>query len=241
MTYEYTSDDHNTWKKALEKQLPLFEKYACKEYLQGFKDLSFELDVIPNITHLSQMLFNKYNWRLIPVEHYINAQQYLAHISEFELPVVLSMRPNSSTEFYQSESPDLLHEVLGHCPFLTNVEYSKFINKMACFATQYLKDQHEFDLFSKFYYLTIEFGVIYNSLSELKVYGAAILPSYTEMQNAIKFGNKNKLNIEDVLSESYKIGEILQKYYYVSSLEDLYDINLYEVVEHIKLRTTCIV
>ena len=81
--------------------------------------------------------------------------------------------------FYTPE-PDIVHEIIGHANMLAGDELADLYVAAGEASLRATSDEsHEF--FSKLFWFTLEFGVVYES-GELRAYGAGLLSSYGEIE-----------------------------------------------------------
>jgi phenylalanine-4-hydroxylase len=226
--FTYSVEDNSVWRKLLHQQLPLVEKYACREYLQGLKIINFSSEYIPSLIEVSNHLFKLTAWQLKPVEQIVSNREFFKLLSEKTFPVIRKIRSEKEIDFYTNESPDVFHEYFGHCPMLTNGQYAKLMHKMGLISINL--DCKKIDILSKIFWNTFEFGIIYNS-STLKIYGAGILPSRVEIQRVINNPETllQKFDIFTSLNATLK-GNINQpQYFYINDLDDLHDMIYYDI------------
>ena len=226
--YSYTDQDHLVWQRLIEQQKHLVIKVACSEYIEGLEKINFPSMYIPNSHDISERLKDLSGWSLIPVDKIVSNGIFFEMLCKKQFPVIRKIRHADEIDFYTDESPDVFHEYFGHCPLLT---YQPYADSMQCFG-KYAKNCSEELLFilSKLFWATFEFGLIKNQ-DEIKIYGAGILPSRTETLRI--FENQNfrveRLNIFSELESSLQ-GNINQEvYYYIESLNDLFDIIKYDL------------
>lgn len=226
--FDYTNENNLVWKQLMANQLPLAKKYACPEYLIGLEHMAFPLDHVPSLEQVSTKLTKISDWSLEPVDSIIAPRQFFEKLSNKVFPVVRMIRDKSEIDFYTNESPDVFHEYFGHCPMLTNKQYA---DNMHIFA-QHAAASKEKNLlrFAKIYWATFEFGLIKNS-DGIKIYGAGILPSKTELLRVINQDNIQfqKLDVNMNLDSSLQ-GNINQSLlYYINNFNELYSIINYNL------------
>lgn len=226
--FTYSVQDNIVWQKLLLQQLPLVEKYACDEYLDGLRTINFSKDYIPSLIELSNRLFKLTAWKLKPIARIVSNREFFKLLSKRTFPVIRKIRSEKEIDFYTNESPDVFHEYFGHCPMLTNVQYAELMHKMGLISINL--DCKKIDILSKIFWNTFEFGVIYNS-SALKIYGAGILPSRLEIQRVTNNAETllQKFDIFTSLNATLK-GNINQpQYFYINDLNDLHDMIYYDI------------
>ena len=53
---EFTEDQHDIWRSLYSRQFPKIEKYICKEYQEGFKNIQLPADHIPSVRELNEKI-----------------------------------------------------------------------------------------------------------------------------------------------------------------------------------------
>src|SRR5215831_1833730 len=59
---KYTTDEHAVWKTLFERQTKLLPGRACKEFVEGMRDLPIGADQIPDFRRLSDVLMKHTGW-----------------------------------------------------------------------------------------------------------------------------------------------------------------------------------
>lgn len=223
MSINYTEEDHQVWHDLITQQLPIVSKIACKEYLEGLELLKLSIDRIPNISEVSAKLYSFTGWNLIIVDNLISNRIFLQMLANKQFPVIPIIRSREEIDFYTNESPDVFHELFGHCPLLTNKQYANSMWKIGNLSLNC--DDKLIERLAHIFWATYEFGLL-DTAEGIKIYGAGILPSKSETNRAVESNQviRKKLNIFSDLDASLQ-GNIAQAIYYtIDSLEMLYDI-----------------
>lgn len=222
-SFEYSNEDKAVWKTLLSQQLPLVKRFACFEYLDGLEKLNFSFDHIPSISEMSKKLMRLSGWSLDSVDTLVPSRVFFEMLSQKRYPTIRVIRHKDEIDFYTNESPDVFHEYFGHGPMLAHEKYSECMRLFGEYAHN-CTDEILIRL-TKIFWATFEFGLIKNS-SNIKIYGAGILPSRQETMKIVINDNLNlqKLDVFEDLTSSL-LGNISQPtYYYIESLECLHHI-----------------
>jgi phenylalanine-4-hydroxylase len=182
-TPDYTEEDHSTWAALFERQLPVAQKYACKEFLEGLPKLQFDPKRLPDPTMISERLRRLTGWTLGDAQNeYLGATEWFEHIAEFRFPVTNYIRKPHELEF--TPMPDLFHEYFGHLALFAN-DY--FADSAQMYGPLYLSAQTEQQqlAIARLWWFSIEFGVVREN-GEFKAFGAGLLSSPGEMAHAMK-------------------------------------------------------
>jgi phenylalanine-4-hydroxylase len=84
-----------------------------------------------------------------------------------------------SVPFYTPE-PDIIHEIIGHANMLGHPVFAD-LYELAGQASLRARSDAALDFFSKVFWFTLEFGVLWED-GELRAYGAGLLSSYGEIE-----------------------------------------------------------
>ncbi|MDI9358237.1 MAG: hypothetical protein QM528_04780 [Phycisphaerales bacterium] len=226
---KYTAEDQEVWRYLFERQEKLLVGKASAEYLKCLKQLSPVLNSlkIPVFEKLSEYLYKTNGWVIEVFEGMIQPNDFFNFMSQKKFPANTWLRNKTHVDY--SESPDMFHDVFGHIPLLMNRAFSEYVFAYATIAKRYINNEEVLKQMQKFYWFTIEFGLI-KEWGETKIYGAGILSS-PEESNFV-FTNKARIhpfNLDNLIKKEYR-SDILQKdYYQINSYSTLWEyLKIYE-------------
>ncbi|MBP0041338.1 MAG: hypothetical protein J7545_05095 [Roseofilum sp. SBFL] len=176
---DYSRQSYDNWQLLLKKQLVNIEGRATGYFMEGLKSILPLIQDIPNITVLSDFLYQSIGWQLWPVQGLLEPGIFFYLLSHQYFPVSTVVR--SQTDFTYSPVPDLWHDIFGHIPLLFFPPYSSLIQKTSQNYLDYPKFKSAIG--SLFWY-TIEAGVC-NEHGDRRVYGASQLSSIEEIGYAV--------------------------------------------------------
>ena len=96
--------------------------------LEGLKKTGIRQDKIPKISNIDKKL-QRFGWRAVCISGFIPPKAFMEFQMNKILPIASEIRAIQHT-FY-TPAPDIVHEAVGHIPFLTNPVFSKFLAKYA--------------------------------------------------------------------------------------------------------------
>src|SRR5512143_1078212 len=77
---EFSNEQHDIWRTLFERQAPQVEKYACREYLLGSKNLGLPRDRIPSVPWLNARITPRTGWKTVRTRvRYSDAIQWYNH------------------------------------------------------------------------------------------------------------------------------------------------------------------
>lgn len=224
MKYTYTPSENLTWQRLLAKRQASLPEQACEMYLQGLENLQLPLAHIPTPLEMNKKIQRFSLWKLIPSTILIPSAPYFRMLARCQFPVITSIRPSDAIAYYQSPKPDLIHEYVGHAPYLTIAPFTQFMQRMAQIATTYALAEQR--LLARLFWFTLEFGLI-DTPQGLRAYGAGILPSEDESEHALysKHAERREFNLLDVLRTPISATEKQKVYFVIARFEDLFSLH----------------
>ena len=125
---KYTTEDQAIWRYIMKRITSNLSLYGCKGSLSGMKKTGITFDCIPYIKDIDQKL-QKYGWRAVPVSGFIPPIAFM----EFQLNQILPIASDLRTlqHIYYTPAPDIVHESVGHIPFLIDPVFSQFLKQYA--------------------------------------------------------------------------------------------------------------
>ena len=174
----YTSEEDDVWRLVSTELGAKHRRYACSAYLEAAERLVLPTSRVPQLSEVDERLRALTGFRLRPVSGLVPTRQFYGALADRVFHSTQYIR-HHSVPFYTPE-PDIVHEIIGHANMLAGSELSDLYvaaGRASLRATS--EAAHEF--FSKVFWFTLEFGVVFES-GELKAYGAGLLSSYGEIE-----------------------------------------------------------
>lgn len=217
---KYGKGNKIVWKQLYNRQVENLKdgNMAVQEFWSGIGRLRIT-DEIPKITEVNKLLKECGSpYKLIPVTGIIPDDIFFRMLRENEFPVTTWIRPIDSLDYIKE--PDMFHDLFGHVPFLIHPTYCFFLQKLGEHAEEifkhkkYKEKQHQM---SRFYWYTIEFGLVRQKSNLFKIYGAGILSSYNESIKALSENSKRVkfTTSDDILSRQFEKDELQEFYAYI--------------------------
>jgi phenylalanine-4-hydroxylase len=169
--YEYTEEEHTTWRLVSEVLVRLQDHYSCKAFLESRDKLDLAVDRVPQLDHVSAKMEAETGFMLAPVGGLLDKAEFLPMLGQKVMRCTPYVRHHSYPFF--TPEPDIVHELRGHAPMFMHPEFvdlSVAIGKAAEAAVEAGNDD-VLDMIGLFYWYTVEYGLIQED-GELKIFGA---------------------------------------------------------------------
>ena len=218
----YTAEEHAVWKTLFERQTKLLPDRACKEFVQGMRDLPISADQIPDFRRLSDVLMKHTGWRVVAVPGLVPDEVFFEHLANRRFPAGHFIRKGNELDYL--EEPDVFHDVFGHVPMLLNPVIADYIQ---AYGAGGLRAQQLGVLRSlaRVYWYTVEFGLV-TQADGLRIYGSGIVSSYTESVFALDDPSPNRVrfDLERVMRTRYRIDDFQETYFVLGDLGELLEL-----------------
>lgn len=219
---QYTTEDHATWDFLFQRQRPILQNRACKEYLDSLNMLGIlDSKGIPNMYKVSDMLEKKTRWKIVAVPGYIPPALFLEHLSKRQFPVTWWIREKAKLDYLQE--PDIFHDLFGHVPLLAHPDFADYMQQWGLGAIKAGKLGAD-KLIERLYWFTVEFGLI-NTPDGIRIYGAGIVSSAKESVYCLESPKPNRLGFDlaRIMRSDYRIDDVQKTYFVIDSFKQLMD------------------
>jgi len=228
---KFTEQDHKTWNILFKRQSELLKKYAAPEFIKGIETLEMEQQKIPKFSDLNRLLKSTTGFTLIPVSGLVPEDLFFKMLAQRCFPSTCFIRKPEHLDF--TEEPDIVHDVFGHIPLLSNPIFADFMELFGKMGLESI-DQGLLRFYGAFYWYTVEFGLIQRQ-DGMKLYGAGIASSKGETLHAMESSEvkRRKFTLRDIIQTPYQTNALQGNYFVIESFQELFDtlndLNLDEV------------
>jgi phenylalanine-4-hydroxylase len=175
---EYTPEEDEVWRVVSSELAAKHRLFACEAYLRAAESLVLPTKRVPQLREVDERLQTLTGFSLRPVSGLVPTRQFYGSLAERVFHSTQYIR-HHSVPFYTPE-PDIVHEIIGHANMLASSELAD-LYVAAGEASRRAASDEALEFFSRVFWFTLEFGVVYES-GELRAYGAGLLSSYGEIE-----------------------------------------------------------
>jgi phenylalanine-4-hydroxylase len=217
----YTAEDFRVWQTLFDRQLPQLKEHVCAAYLEALDTLKFNNKRIPDFREVIDILQPLTGWSIQVVPNISPAVEFFDHLAHRRFTATCWLRTMAQLDYI--EEPDMFHDVFAHIPLISNPDYCRFLEGLGHLAADYAGNDEAIELIGRFYWFTIEFGLI-REAGELKIYGAGIISSGEETKHCMSNVPVCKdFDIDTIMDTPYRNDIIQNTYFIIDSFKQLYE------------------
>ena len=216
----YSADEHAIWRLLFDRQQHLLVSRACREYLDGLKDLGVAAGGIPDFRRLSDLLDRATGWRIAAVPGIVPDDVFFALLARRRFPSTCFIRRRDQLDYLQE--PDVFHDICGHVPMLMNPVFADYMQAYGEGGLKALRLGHLQEL-ARLYWYTVEFGLIATP-EGLRIYGSGILSSAGESVYCLEDPHPHRLrfDLRRVMRTRYHLDRYQQTYFVIDDFAELF-------------------
>ena len=125
---KYTTEDQEVWRLLLKKIVSVQKRLGCPGFAEGLQKTGVSFDRIPEIKEMDRRL-QDFGQRAVPISGFLPPKVFMDFQSHGILPVASDIRKREHISY--TPAPDIVHEAVGHAPFLIHPAFSAFLKEYA--------------------------------------------------------------------------------------------------------------
>ena len=234
----YSEENHKAWSSLYARIQERWERYANPKFLEGVAKLNLDPNRVPKIEEINNFLHPLTGFKAKPVSGYIPAFIFFDCLRNRDFPTTITVRDLSTLDYLPE--PDMFHDVAGHVPMHTDKAFADTLVRFgecavsAAIVIQGLKDkelqrrraQSIIKALARFFWFTVEFGLMRDGKNGLKVYGSGLLSSYGEIAHCIESPDVQRypVQLEWLVNQYFEINHYQPLLFVIDSFEHLFSL-----------------
>lgn len=234
----YSEANHEAWRKLFARMQPRWEKYANEHFMRGIENLALDPNAVPRLEEVNQFLNPLTGFKAKAVSGYVPAFQFFDSLRNREFPTTITIRRADKLDYLPE--PDIFHDIAGHVPMHTDKAFADTLVRFgeaahtAAEIAQSIRDEDErahkianiIKAMARFFWFTIEFGLMRGKNGETKVYGSGLLSSFGEIEYCIESSDVQRypVQLEWVVNQYFEIDKYQPLLFIVDSFDHLFSL-----------------
>jgi phenylalanine-4-hydroxylase len=239
----YSEENHEAWRRLYQRIRPRWERYANDRFLRGIDAVNLPPDRVPRLAEINERLRPLTGFQAKAVSGYVPGFLFFDCLRRREFPTTITIRPAERMDYLPE--PDIFHDLAGHVPMHTERAFADTLARFgdcahtAVEVTAGIRDEAErtrrltnvIKAMSRFFWFTVEFGLMRASHGKTVAYGSGLLSSYGELEHAIESDEVQRYPVQ--LEWLVNQGAEIDRYQPLLFIVDSFD-HLFELVDHLE-------
>ena len=226
----FSNDEIEAWNTVLVAHEKTRKEQVVDIFHSGIKTLNIQAVTIPQLWEINDILEKRSGFKGVYVKGLEDGKSFYTMLAKKLFPIGNFIRNKSDLSY--TPEPDMIHDLYGHIPFLVDKEYAAFCQKFGEVACKFIDDDEKFHKFERFFWFTIEFGLIKTNNGP-RIFGAGIASSIGECEFALS--SKPEIidfDINTIINQDFRIDQMQKKLFLLRDKYQLYD-SIDELVDKI--------
>lgn len=235
---QYSEQNHESWRRLFARIRPRWERYANDVFLKGVESLNLPADRLPRLEEINRRLQPLTGFQARPVSGYVPSFLFFDCLRRREFPTTVTIRPADKMDYLPE--PDIFHDVAGHVPMHTGKAFADTLVRFGDCAhtavemTADIRDEQErtrrltsiIKALSRFFWFTVEFGLMRGGERGVCAYGSGLLSSFGELEYAIESDEvqRRPMLMEWVINQGAEIDHYQPLLFIIDSFENLFEL-----------------
>lgn len=233
----YSDENHDSWAKLFARMQDRWQRYANPHFLSGIANLCLDPNKVPRLDDVNKFLEPLTGFKAKPVSGYVPAFLFFDCLRNREFPTTITIRRSDQLDYLPE--PDIFHDIAGHVPMHTDRAFADTLVKFgecahtAAEIASGIKDHAErnrklgsiIKAMARFFWFTIEFGLMRDREKGLAAYGSGLLSSYGELAYCIDSPDVQRypLQLEWVINQYFEIDHYQPLLFIADSFDHVFD------------------
>ena len=216
----FSNDEMGTWQTVLSTHEKTRRDQIVDIYHSGLETLDIQANKIPQLWEINDTLEKISGFNGVYVTGLEDGKSFYPMLAKRLFPIGNFIRDKRDLSY--TPEPDMIHDLYGHIPFLVDRDYAQFCQKIGETTCQFIDDDEKFHQFERFFWFTIEFGLIKTDDGP-RAFGAGIASSLGECDFALS--SKPEVidfDIDLIINQEFRIDEMQKKLFILESKRQLY-------------------
>ena len=216
----FKENETKIWNTLLSAHSETREFQIIDLFNTGLEILNITANKIPQLSDINKILKKNTGFRAVYVNGLVDGKSFYPMLAKKIFPIGNFIRDIEQLSYIPE--PDIIHDLYGHTPFLVDKEYATFCQQFGEAACKFIDDDKKFHRFERFFWFTIEFGLIKTD-NGLRVFGAGIASSTGECDFALK--SKPEIvdfDIDAIINQEFRIDQMQKKLFLLNDKYQLY-------------------
>lgn len=234
----YSEENHRTWATLYARMHPRWEKYANEHFLKGIENLCLNPDRVPRLSDVNTFLNPLTGFSAKAVSGYVPAFLFFDCLRQRAFPTTITVRSASNIDYLPE--PDIFHDIAGHVPMHTDKAFADTLVRFgdcAHTAAGLVSEIQDRDrrikvltsvvkAMARFFWFTIEFGLMRGRDGAMKAYGSGLLSSFGELEHCIESPDVQRypVQLEWVVNQYFEIDHYQPLLFVVDSFDHLFSL-----------------
>ncbi len=217
----FSVEEHSVWATILKTHRVLRSEQLVPSFEKGLRTLHIEDERIPDLKQVNRRLAEVTGWRGVYVKGLESAETFFPLLKRRLFPIGNFVRDRADLSY--TPAPDVVHDLYGHLPLLTDGRYADFCQRFGALACAYLTEEKAFRALERFFWFTIEFGLV-DTPKGRRILGAGIASSIDECAYALSSTPKVlPFDIDLICDQPYRVDQVQPTLFVLESPLQLYN------------------
>lgn len=232
----YSESNHAAWRALYARMAPRWQRYANEHFLRGIRSLGLHPDRVPKLDEVNRFLCPLTGFQAKAVSGYVPAFLFFDCLRNRQFPTTITIRRADRLDYLPE--PDIFHDIAGHVPMHTDRAFADTLVRFGeCAHTAVeiaaeIRDESVriqrvtsmIKAMARFFWFTVEFGLMRKPGGELKVYGSGLLSSFGEIEHAVESPEVQRYpaRLEWLINQGFEIDHYQPLLFTVESFDHLF-------------------